>query len=119
MLWSGGSSYRALPGFGLRIHPSDRKVYIVQARIEGRSRRLHIARYGEIMLVDARRRGRPRLHDLRHTAAGQAVMSGENPPLVGRLPGHCRHRTTAGYVHLVEAVEKVGGIIAKAILKMV
>ena len=46
-------------------------------------------------------------------------MSGENLPLVGKLLGHRRHRTTAGYahladVHLVEAAEKVGRIIAKA-----
>ena len=57
-----------------------------------------------------------RLHDLRHTAASQAVMSGENLPLVGKPLGHCRHRTTAGYAHvadghLVEAAEKVGTII--------
>ena len=44
-------------------------------------------------------------------------MSGENLPLVGRLLGHQRHRTTAGYAHLadahlVEAAEKVGNIIA-------
>ena len=60
-----------------------------------------------------------RLHDLRHTVASQAVMSGENLPLVGRLLGHRRHRTTAGYAHLadgylVEAAEKVGSIIAEA-----
>ena len=60
-----------------------------------------------------------RLHDLRHTAASQAVMSGEGLPLVGRLLGHSRHRTTAGYAHLadahlVEAAEKVGSIIAEA-----
>ena len=60
-----------------------------------------------------------RLHDLRHTAASHAVMSGENLPLVGKLLGHRRHRTTAGYAHLadghlVEAAEKVGTIIADA-----
>ena len=63
--------------------------------------------------------GKLRLHDLRHTAASHAVMSGENLPLVGRLLGHRRHRTTAGYAHLadghlVEAAEKVGSIIAEA-----
>ena len=41
--------------------------------------------------------GSLRLHDLRHTAASQAVMAGENLPLVGKLLGHQRHRTTAGY----------------------
>ena len=63
--------------------------------------------------------GSLRLHDLRHTAASQAVMAGENLPLVGKLLGHKRHRTTAGYAHLadehlVEAAEKVGLILAKA-----
>ena len=63
--------------------------------------------------------GRLRLHDLRHTAASQAIMSGEVMPLVGKLLGHRRHRTTEGYAHLaddhlVEAAEKVGIIIAEA-----
>ena len=58
-----------------------------------------------------------RLHDLRHTAASQAVMAGENLPLVGKLLGHRRHRTTAGYAHLadahlVEAAEHIGQVIA-------
>ena len=40
-------------------------------------------------------------------------MAGENLPLVGKLLGHRRHRTTAGYAHLadahlVEAAEHVG-----------
>ena len=64
---------------------------------------------------------RLRLHDLRHTAASHAIMSGENLPLVGKLLGHRRHRTTAEYAHLaddhlVEAVEMVGSIIAKAMI---
>ncbi len=63
--------------------------------------------------------GRLRLSDLRHTAASQAVMSGENLPLVSKLLGHRRHRTTASYAHLaddhlVEAVEKIGNIITAA-----
>ena len=62
--------------------------------------------------------GKLRLHDLRHTMASHAVMSGENLPLVGKLLGHRRHRTTARYAHLadghlVEAAEKVGKIIAE------
>ena len=61
--------------------------------------------------------GRP--PNKRHTAASQAVMSGENLPLVGKLLGHRRHRTTANYAHvadahLIAAAEKVGSIIAEA-----
>ena len=66
--------------------------------------------------------GSLRLHDLRLTAASQAVMSGEGLPLVGRLLGHNRNRTTAGYAHLadahiVETAEKVGAIIATAMAR--
>ena len=44
---------------------------------------------------------------------------GREPALVGKILGHRRHRTTAGYAHLadehlVEAAETVGGIIARA-----
>ena len=56
---------RALPGFGLRIHPSGRKVWIVQARIEGRTRRMAIARHGEMALVETRRRAREMLARIR------------------------------------------------------
>ncbi len=70
-------------------------------------------------VCDHARLGRFRLHDLRHTAASQAVMAGENLPLVGKLLGHKRHRTTAGYAHLadehlVEAAERVGSLVAEA-----
>ena len=56
---------KTLPGFGLRIHPSGRKVYIVQARIEGRSRRIVIARHGEMNLAETRRRARDMLARIR------------------------------------------------------
>ena len=63
--------------------------------------------------------GKLRLHDLKHTAASHAVMSGENLPLVGKLLGHRRHETTAGYAHLadahlVESAERLGRLIADA-----
>ena len=61
---------KALPGFGLRIHPSGRKVYVVQARIEGRSRRIVIARHAEMELAEARRRARDMLARIR---------AGDNP----------------------------------------
>ncbi len=61
---------KALPGFGLRIHPSGRKVWIVQTRIEGRSRRVVIARHGEMELAEARRRARDMLARIR---------AGDNP----------------------------------------
>ncbi|MCY4003050.1 MAG: tyrosine-type recombinase/integrase [Rhodospirillales bacterium] len=60
-----------LPGFGLRIHPSGRKVWIVQTRIGGRSRRMVIARRGEMELAEARRRARDILHRT-HTGANPA-----------------------------------------------
>lgn len=52
-----------------------------------------------------------------HSVASQAIVSGENLPLVGALLGHRRWRTTADYVHvadehLVEAAESVGCAIA-------
>ena len=63
--------------------------------------------------------GRPRLHDLRHTMTSQAVIGGENLPQVGKLLGHRRHRTTAGYAyladgHLIETAERIGCLIAEA-----
>ena len=46
-------------------------------------------------------------------------MAGENLPMVGKLLGHRRHRTTAGYAHLadghlVKAAEEVGTTVAQA-----
>ena len=46
-------------------------------------------------------------------------MAGENLPLISKLLGHRRHRTTAGYAHLadghlVEAADRVGTIIERA-----
>ena len=99
--------------------PGNRKpeAFLFPRYAEGRGQ-YSLTAYWRAVCADAGL-GRLRLHDLRHTAASQAVMSGENLPLVGKLLGHRRHRTTAGYAHLadghlVDAAEKVGAFIARA-----
>lgn len=65
---------------------------------------------------------RLRLCDLRHMMASRVIVAVENLSLVGKLLGHRRHRTTAGYAHLDDAhlvdAEKVGAIIARRMLDL-
>ncbi len=63
-------------------------------------------------VCDDAKLGKVQLHDLRHTAASHAVMSGENLPLLIKLLGHRLHSSMVEYAHLVETTEKVGSIIA-------
>ena len=41
-----------------------------------------------------------RIHDLRHSFASRALALGESLPMIGKLLGHRRVRTTARYAHL-------------------
>ena len=45
-----------LLGFGVRVYPSGAKVYVVQTRCEGRSKRVTVGRHGVISAARARRR---------------------------------------------------------------
>ena len=47
---------RELLGFGVRVYPSGAKVYVVQTRREGRSKRVTVGRHGVISASQARRR---------------------------------------------------------------
>ncbi|MDE0280434.1 MAG: site-specific integrase [Gammaproteobacteria bacterium] len=46
---------RDIPGFGVRVYPSGAKVYVVQTRAAGKSRRVTIGRHGEVSPDQARR----------------------------------------------------------------
>ena len=61
-----------------------------------------------------------RIHDLRHTFASTAVMSGEGLPMIGKLLGHSQVQTTARYAHLAadpirNAADSVSGRIAASL----
>ena len=46
---------RALPGFGVRVYPSGRKIYVVQSRGPGGLRRVSLGRHGELATERARK----------------------------------------------------------------
>ena len=62
-----------------------------------------------------------RLHDLRHSYASRALALGEGLPMIGKLLGHKKVRTTARYAHLTRdsekaSIAKIGGSIGEDIL---
>ena len=103
---------RALPGFGLRIHPSGRKVYIVQARIDGRSRRMVIARHSDMDLAEARRRARDVLARIRARVLAQSdnvpFRTKLRCPLSGRKGGKRLLKTEEGMT--MREVDRLGVI---------
>ncbi|MEQ8737308.1 MAG: tyrosine-type recombinase/integrase, partial [Hoeflea sp.] len=60
----------SLPGFGLRHYPTGRKLFFVQYRDRGRTRRVKLGTYGTIAPDEARKLARQRLGE---------VAKGENP----------------------------------------
>jgi hypothetical protein len=44
----------ATPGFGLRVHPSGKKVFIAQVRVGRQTRRVSIGHYGPFTVDQAR-----------------------------------------------------------------
>ena len=47
---------RELPGFGVRVYPTGSKVYVVQCRTHGKSKRVTLGRHGVISADQARRK---------------------------------------------------------------
>ena len=47
---------RELPGFGVRVYPSGSRMYLVQTRASGKSRRITVGRHGVVSADQARRK---------------------------------------------------------------
>ena len=56
---------REIPGFGIRVYPSGAKVYVVQTRVSGKSRRMTIGRHGKISPDQARKEAVRLITDIR------------------------------------------------------
>ncbi len=61
---------RELSGFGVRVYPSGTKVYIVQSRARGTSKRIAVGRHGVISADQARRKAAMLI---------ARIKAGENP----------------------------------------
>ena len=71
---------RELSGFGVRVYASGRKVYVVQTRAQGRSRRVTVGRHGVISAEQAR--GRAALIIAR-IKSGEAAVAAPKPAAKG------------------------------------
>ena len=123
---------RDLPGFGIRVYPSGRKVYVVQSRAGGKSRRVTVGRHGEIAPDRARKDA---LRIIARIKAGQPLVDAEPeaPPTVADLAEryqseyvamHCKPNTVKHYglmvrKHIVPALGelRVSEVRRKHILK--
>ena len=121
---------RELPGFGVRVYPSGRKVYIAQARAKGKAaRRVTVAPHGVISPEEARRRAalivsrikageEPVPEPLSATLAkGPTVADIARRYLEDHVAVRCRPRTVEFYRTAVEKylVPRLGKLPALAV----
>ena len=103
---------RALPGFGVRVYASGSKVYVVQFRADGRSKRITIGRDGLVTPAQARRRA---ARILARVQAGQPPVPSEARPPLGPTVADVAQRFLAEHVdvrykpHTVKAVHRLFG----------
>ena len=103
----------ALKGFGVRVYPSGARVYVVQTRGPGGTKRTTVGRHGVITTEEARRRAASMLVRIK---AGEApgpahAARARRGPTVAELAGrylrehvavHCKPRTEKAYRCLFE-----------------
>ena len=97
-----------LPGFGVRVYPSGSKVYVVQGRERGRSRRVTVGRHGALSADEARRRAARLIARIKRweDPAPPSPAAARAEPTVAdlarryldeRVAPHCKPRTLALY----------------------
>ena len=86
---------RTLPGFGVRVYVSGSKVYVVQFRADGQSKRLTLGRDGVITPAQARRRA---ARMLARVQAGQPPVPRKDRPLSGPTVRDVAQRFLAEHV---------------------
>jgi hypothetical protein len=64
------------PGFGLRVTPAGKRIFIARARAGGQAHKVTIGSYPEKSVADARREARQALDDLR---GGEIPASSAKP----------------------------------------
>ena len=96
---------RELPGYGIRVYPSGRKVYVVQTRVAGKSRRITVGRHGDIA-PDRARKEAARIIARIKAGLPPVEPEPEAPPTVAHLAGryqrehvamHCKPNTIKHY----------------------
>ena len=101
---------RDLPGFGVRVYRSGARVYLVQDRGPGGSKRIAVGRHGVISADEARRRGAMLLTRIKAgeeleprsgTAAGPTVGELAERYLREHVAVRCKPSTARGYRRVI------------------
>ncbi|MDE0651844.1 MAG: site-specific integrase [Gammaproteobacteria bacterium] len=111
---------RELPGYGVRVYPSGRKVYVVQTRVAGKSRRITVGRHGDIA-PDRARKEAARIIARIKDGLPPVEPEPEAPPKVADLAEryqrehvamHCKPNTVKHYGLMLKKhiVPRLGGL---------
>ena len=104
-----------LPGFGVRVYPSGRKVFVVQTRTFGRSKRVTIGRYGPLSADRARKEGHAS-HRAHHKVGESPVPTN---PAADASPGEQAERYQREYVAMhckLATASHCGSVLRKHIV---
>ena len=103
-----------LPGYGVRVYPSGVKVYVVQTRYNGKSRRVTVGRHGDIAPDQARKEAAKIIARIK---AGLSPVEAEPapPPTVADLAGRYRREYVAMHCK-PNTVKHYGLMLAKHIV---